>query len=62
MKEVKDIIERVENLEGSSYAVWKDETYEYCYGTIEQIEGKEVVEYCKDFEEARLKWKYYYYR
>jgi len=47
---------------GSSYAIWKDDKYGYCYGTIEQAEGKEIVEYCNDFEEAKLKWKWYYYR
>lgn len=47
---------------GSNYAVWKDAKYDYCYGTLKQAKDKEVVEYCKDFEEAKLKWKWYYYR
>ena len=44
------------------YAVWKDETYGYAYGTIEQSKGKEIVEYCKDYDDARITWKWYYYK
>jgi hypothetical protein len=43
------------------YAVWEDETYGFSYGTVEMSKGRKIVKYCKDYDEARIAWKWYYY-
>jgi len=43
------------------WAVWKDPTYGFAYGTREQAEGKEVVDWCSNYDEARITWKIYYH-
>ena len=48
----------------SEWAVWKDSEYEYTYGELSgrEVDKKDIVAYCKDYEEARITWKYYYYK
>ena len=45
-----------------NYAVWIDAIFGYAYGTLEQSKDKKIVKYCKTHDEARIVWKYYYYK
>lgn len=45
-----------------NYAVWIDAIFGYSFGTIKQSEGKEIVKYYKTYDEAKIAWKFYYYK
>lgn len=48
----------------SDWAVWKDSEYTCTYGELsgKNIKKKDIIVYCKDYEEARIAWKCCYYK
>lgn len=46
----------------NKFAVWADEKYGFLYGNIEQAKDKIIVAYCQTIDEAKITWKFFYYK
>ena len=68
LRNILDIAEESENLvikERNSfynpYAVFEDNEFKCTFGKISDYPDKKIKQYCKDYYDAQLAWKYYYY-